>query len=307
MASLKGTRINSPVALFVALGCACLLCACSATSSSAQHDKLSVVAAESPWGAIAQAVGGPYVHVQSLIQNPNSDPHEFTANASNAAAVSTASVVIQNGLGYDAFMAQLLSTGATGPRSVITAAQVLNVSGPGANPHLWYAIERVPQMARAMAKAFAQHDPAHVQYFSASATAFDESLAPLIHVIHQIATQKGGTPVGETERIAGYLLQEAALHVVTPIGFALSIESGTSPNASDTVAMNKLLTSHGIDVLLYNQQTVSPTTQAVSNEAAAHHIAIVGVTETVQPIHTSYVAWQRNQVQELARALGVHQ
>ena len=43
----------------------------------------------------------------------------------DAAAVARAQVVVENGLGYDAYMDQLRSTGAVGPRRTVVAAEVL--------------------------------------------------------------------------------------------------------------------------------------------------------------------------------------
>jgi zinc/manganese transport system substrate-binding protein len=264
-----------------------------------------VVAAESPWGAVAQAVGGQYVHVTSLLSNPNSDPHEYTASASSAAAVSQAAVVVDNGLNYDTFMQQLLSTGSTGQRTVVNAADVLNVHGAEANPHLWYAVERVPEIAHALAQAFAAHDPLHRSQYLAQAAAFDAALAPLTSAIQSIKNQKAGAPVGETERVAGYLLQEAGLKVVTPLGFALSIEGGSSPNAADTVAMSAAIENKSIEALVNNIQTMSPTTQGLQQEAEAKRIPVVAVSEIVEPVGASYISWQHHQIAALETALGV--
>ena len=292
------------VASITVVGLAMILTSCGAPSTSA-GGKLRVVAAESPWGAVAKAVGGPYVSVVSLISNPNTDPHEYSASAPSAAAVAEASVVVENGLGYDSFMTQLLSTGSTGPRTVVTASQVLGVSGSDANPHLWYAIEKVPQMAEALARAFSQRDPRHRAAYLSQAARFDASLDPIISVIHQIAAKRSGAPVGETERVAGYLLTEAGLDVVSPPGFSMSIESGSSPSAGDTASMTSLLDHRGIDALVYNLQTESPTTQAVRGQASASRIPVVGVTETVEPVGASFASWQLRQVDSLSRALGV--
>lgn len=281
-----------------------VLAGCGTTNSN-HASTLDVVAAESPWGAVASAVGGPFVSVDDLVAKPNVDPHEFTATAADAAAVAQASVVVDNGAGYDDFMNQLLSTDAPGPRTVITAANVLDATGPDVNPHLWYAIEKVPLMAHALAEAFSSHDPAHRSQYFANARAFDESLRPIDTTIATIRTQRFGAPVGETERVAGYLLDEAGLNVVTPISFALSVESGTSPSAAATAEMTNALAKHAIDALVYNVQTQSPLTQSVRSQAHQANVPVVGVSEVVEPLGASFVSWQQRQINELAQALGV--
>ena len=78
---------------------------------------MSVVAAENFWGNIAAQIGGDRVKVTSIITNPAADPHLYESNAANAAAVASAQVVIENGLGYDTFMSDLLGSSGAHPWS----------------------------------------------------------------------------------------------------------------------------------------------------------------------------------------------
>jgi len=283
-----------------------LLGACTTTATSSfSHGRLRVVAAESPWGAVARAVGGDDVEVVSVIKDANVDPHEYTPTAWAAAQVALAAVVIDNGLGYDDFITQLLSTGAAHQRRTVTAADVLGISGPDANPHLWYMVERVPKVARAMADAFSAADPAHRADYRANLVAFDASLAPLDATLSAIRSERPGAPVAQTERVAGYLLAEAGLDVVSPAGFATSIEQGHEPNAADTQAMGTLLRGGGVEVLINNIQTTSAVTTAAVNDARSAGVPVVGFSEIVEPSSASYVVWQQRQLDALARALGV--
>ena len=278
------------------------LMACS-TPSAVAGGHLSVVAGESPWGAVARAIGGNEVHVVSILSNPATDPHEYTPTAAVAAEVATADVVIENGLGYDAFLSGLVATGAAHARSVLIAAQVLGVSGPDANPHLWYAIQRVPVMARAIAAAFVAADPARASTYRENLSTFLTSLQPLDAQITDIAQHHGGAKVAQTERVAGYLLAEAHLDVVSPLGYSLAIESGQEPNAADTETMTKLLTPGQLAAVIFNTQTQSKATDLVQTQAKAASIPLVPVSEIVEPVGASYVAWQGRQLQELSAAL----
>ena len=77
--------------------------------AQAKSQTLAVVAAESVYGDIAEQIGGADVAVTSILDDPNADPHLYEPGTSNALAVAKAKVVIQNGLGYDAFMSRLES------------------------------------------------------------------------------------------------------------------------------------------------------------------------------------------------------
>jgi len=264
---------------------------------------VQVVAAENFWGNIAAQIGGNKVKVTSIISDPNADPHLYESDAHDAIAIATADIVITNGLGYDDFMDKLLSASPNSNRQVISAASVLGVTGSNPNPHLWYNTPKVPQMAAAIELAMAKQHPADKDQFEKNLATFDASLKPITNTIAQIKLRYSGEPVAYTERVPGYLLANAGLDVVTPPGFASSIEDGVDPSPSDTAAMDNLMTSHGVKVLLYNAQTVSPVTQHVRDLATANGIPVIGVTETLPAGESSYQSWQLDQVDALQGAL----
>src|SRR5438093_13679246 len=113
-----------------------LLAGCGGSAS--KSGRLNVVAAENVYGNIAAQIGGHHVSVTSILTSPNADPHLFEPGFSNGLAVTEAKVVLQSGLGYDAFMTKLENAAPSSGRIVVTIADVLGVHGKDANPHLWY-------------------------------------------------------------------------------------------------------------------------------------------------------------------------
>ena len=95
----------------------------------------------------------------------------------------------------------------------------------------------------------------------------------------------------------------ADLAVKTPEGFARAIEDGEDPGPADTLAMEQLLTKRRVDVLLYNVQTVTPVTTEIRALAQKHHIAVVGVSETMPTSDHTYQKWQLAQLTALFQAL----
>src|SRR5437870_5372873 len=81
------------------------LAACG--SSTPATGRLPVVAAENVYGNIAAQIGGAHVAVTSIVTSPTADPHLFQPGTSTGLAVARASLVIENGLGYDAFITKL--------------------------------------------------------------------------------------------------------------------------------------------------------------------------------------------------------
>jgi len=268
------------------------------------NGKLQVVAAENFWGDIASQIGGSHVQVTSIITNPNADPHLYESDAHDAAVVASARVVIENGLGYDDFIDKLLAASPNSRRRVISAQKVLNVTGSDPNPHLWYDTPKVPLVAAAIEQQYAAADPAHASIYAANLATFDASLQPIDAIVATIKQKYAGAPVAYTERVPGYLLAGAGLSIKTPPGFASAIEDGNEPSPADTAAMDKLMTGHGIKVLLYNAQTTSAVTEQVKALARAAGIPVIGVTETLPAGQPTYQAWQLSQAKALLSALG---
>jgi zinc/manganese transport system substrate-binding protein len=289
-----------PLLLIVVIGIF-LLAKPNSQSSSGQAG-LRVVAAENFWGNIASQLGGSHVQVTSIITDPNTDPHLYESNAKNAAAVSSAQVVIVNGLGYDDFMGKLLGASNNSNRQVLTAAQILG-EPEGSNQHLWYDIPRVNLVAAKIADSYIAKDPSHKSDYQHNLTVFDQSLQPLLQKIGQIKQQYSNTPVAYTEPVPGYLLHDANLTIKTPEGFAKSIEDGDEPSPSDTQAMDALMTGKQVKVLLYNAQATSPVTEHAKSLASQGGIPVIGVTETLPPGQPTYQAWQLDQLDKLVKAL----
>lgn len=277
-----------------------LLSACG--SSTGAGGKLDVVAAENTYGDIASQIGGSHVSVTSILTSPTADPHLFEPGTSTGLAVAGAKVVLQNGLGYDAFMTRLENAAPSKNRVVVTMADVLGIHGKDANPHLWYDEPRLDRIATAISAAFARADPSHAAAYRSGLHRFEHSLAPLRHEVATIRARFGGAPVAYTEPVPGYLVAAAGLRNLAPDSFTRLIEEGTEPSASAFAAMSTLVSDHRIRVLLYNSQAVSPITARLRAAAQNTGIPVVPVSETLPP-HLTFQQWQLGQARALAAAL----
>lgn len=284
-----------------AAGCALLLAACGGPPDPTKGARVvNVVAAEDVWADVATQVGGAHAHVHSLINDPNADPHLFSADARAAGRVSRANVAIVNGLGYDDFARKLLDAAPSDRRRVLTIADVLGASG---NPHLWYDAPALPRVARAIAGALAAADPRDAALFRAGAERFIHSLRPLQSAIAAIRARHRGAPVAYTERVAGYLLAAAGLRVLTPTGFTQAIEDGTEPSPGDAQRMYDLVGKGRVRALVYNAQATTTATQRLRALAARAGVPVVAVTETL-PRGERFQTWQARQARALLEALG---
>ena len=276
-----------------------LLAGCGSSSKSG---RLDVVAAENVYGNIASQIGGPHVSVTSILKSPNADPHLFEPGTSSGLALAGAKVVLENGLGYDAFMTKLEDAAPSRSRTVVTMADVLGVHGKDANPHLWYRIGGLDQIAGAIAAALERADPRNRRAYRAGLSRFARSLLPLEREIGTIHNGFGGTAVAYTEPVPGYLVAAAGLRNLAPTSFTRAIEDGTEPPPAAVSAMDELIAKHRIRALLYNSQAVSPITGQLRDAARAAGIPVVPVSETL-PAGRTFQQWQLDQARALAAAL----
>jgi zinc/manganese transport system substrate-binding protein len=271
--------------------------------SGPKNGKLPVVASTNVYGDIARQIGGPHVDVTSVLTDPNADPHLFEPGTESGLAVSRARVVIENGLGYDAFMSRLIEATPNDERHVVTISDALGVHGTDANPHLWYDVPALGTIATAIERTLARADPAHADAYRRGRRRFVVSLRPLRRAVAAMRSSHGGAPVAYTEPVPAYLISAAGLRNLAPSSFTRPIEEGTEPSPAAVSALNELVAKRRVEALLYNKQAVSPITRRIRAAATGAGVPVVGVTETL-PARLTFQDWQLQQVQDLARALG---
>ncbi len=264
--------------------------------------KLTVVAAENFYGDIAKQIGGTDVAVTSILSNPNADPHLFQPGTNSGLTVATADVVIQNGLGYDAFMQKLENAAPSNHRIVVTISDALGFRDADANPHLWYDVSKLGAIASAIASGLERSDPGHAAAYRIGLARFDASLRPLEREIARIKVRFAGEPVAYTEPVPGYLLAAAGLRNLAPASFTRAIENGSEPSPQDVAQMTALMAKKQVKVLLYNSQAVSTITSRIRAVAAQAGIPVVGMSETMPPKLT-FQSWLLAETQSLRKAL----
>ena len=276
-------------------------CSGSATDSTTPSSTINVVAAENFYGDIAKQIGGSHVSVTSIISNPNVDPHEYESSVKTAIQVSQAQLVIENGGGYDDWIDKLLSGSPNSNRLTLTAFDIAQVKLPE-NEHVWYSIDNAATIAQAITSDLKKLDPGDAATFENNFQMFKQSLQPVQQKIAEIKSKYAGTPVGLTETIYLYQAVPLGLNVLTPFEFQKAMAEGNEPPADTVVTAENQITHHQIKVLIFNEQTITPSTTKLENDARAQNIAIVPVTETMSPGKT-YQTWMLDQLNVLEQAL----
>ena len=293
----------------LALGLAALLLLAAAGCGSdggSTDGKIGVVAGENFYGDLVSRIGGDLVSVTSILSDPAVDPHTYESSPRNAQAVADAVLVVKNGLGYDAFLDRLLAASPRSDRKVIDVGELLGLAD-GVNPHVWYDPATMPKVARAAADALEELAPSSKTAIEANLKTYLDSFAPLTATIAGLAARHPGTAVAYTEAVPGYLVAALGFEVLTPAGFARSVEAGTDPAPSDVAALSDLLAGRKVKLLLYNSQATSPVTESIKTLAGQSGVPVVGVSETM-PVGTGgFVDWQLAQLDAIESALGASQ
>lgn len=264
---------------------------------------IDAVGAENEYADVLTQIGGRYVHVQSILNNPNTDPHTFESSPKVAEEVSSAQLIVQNGVGYDSFMNKIEQASTTPGRKVIVAQNVLGLPDSTPNPHLWYSPKTMPAVAGAMERALAAIQPAHASYFESNLSRFDSSLDPWLNAIKQFRSSHPDVRAATTEPVADYLLEAMGIHISTPWRFQADIMNGVDPAPQDITTEQDLFSGRRVQVFCYNQQVVDSLTISMRQRALHDGVPVVGVYETMPTPGFDYQSWMLAEVRAVSTAV----
>jgi zinc/manganese transport system substrate-binding protein len=297
-------RASSVTALAAALALAAVLAGCANNAKgNAGAGVINAVGAENEYADVLSQIGGRYVHVSSILNNPNTDPHTFESSPSVAAEVSAAQLIVQNGAGYDTFMNTIESASPSSTRKVIVVQKLLGLPTDTPNPHLWYDPKTMPAAARAMATALEKLQPAHAAYFESNLETFLASLDPWNQAVAAFKDKYKNVTVATTEPVADYLLTAMGIDNLTPWQFQADIMNGVDPPPQDVSLENGFFSSRTVKVFCYNQQVVDPLTTSIRLLALNDGVPVVGVYETMPTPGYDYQSWMLAEVNAIQKAV----
>lgn len=262
---------------------------------------IPIVAAENFYGEIAQQLGGPYVEVTTILNNPQQDPHLFSANPATAKAIANAKYIVFNGLDYDNWILPLISSAQNNDLHLIDVAK-LNDKQSGDNPHIWYNPKNMATYANYLTGQLSLSDNTHASYFHDQLQIFLKDYQTLWDKIQRLKKTHQGAAIIATEPVFNDMAQLIGLQVQA-LDFQLSVMNGTEPSLSAIKNFENLLNNRQVKLLIYNNQVFNLTTQRMRQLAEKNGIPTLGVSET-QPIGQSYFGWMHSQLDQLAKALG---
>lgn len=268
--------------------------------SHAKQRPIRVVTSLNFYGEVAQSVAGKYGEVTSFINNEAVDTHDFQPSTKQAQELAKANVVVENGLGYDAWLPQMVKA-TEGDQTVINVGRSVAHKQPGDNEHVWYEPQTMGRLALTLADRYSQLDPAHADYYHRRARQYQASLAPLNQTIREAKAnvQSHRRQVLVSEPVFDYALHNLGYEIANP-KFAKAVEDGNDPSPQEIKGMQDDLQHGRVAFFVNNRQETSATVRTMLQLANQHDVPVLNVTET-KPAQQTYVQWMQHQYEALIR------
>ena len=266
------------------------------------HKKIiNVVAAENFYGNVAYLIAGDYANVKSIITNVHADPHLFTTSTKTAMIVQNADVIIFNGADYDPWIKPFINV-KNNKVTTVDVSSLVNAQS-GDNPHIWYQPQTFVMLAKKLTEIFSAIAPKHEKTFRLNLKTFLQRYQSIDTLIHSIKSKYQGTKVTATEPIFGYMAEALGL-VMMGQKFQWVMMNDAEPTPKMLIHYQRLLTDKQVNVLFHNKQVQGNTSDALLKLAKAHHIPIVGITESM-PKGNNVITWLKTILEETKKALAL--
>ena len=248
---------------------------------------IQVVAAESVWGEVAAQIGGPQVHVTSLVGGGGAaaaaDPQAFQPSPADTKAIAGAQVFILNGAGLDPWANQAAAADPGVGRLDINVGNNVGVN-PGQDPYLWFDSDYVNAAVQQIEQDFTQLRPASAAYFAQQVAAFEQSAAATEETMAgMIKQQYAGKTVGACPGMARL--------VATALGLKPEVVTAAQIKAKQVKA------------LLCDAQAADPSDAPLLQAAGTAKIPVVQLSQTLSPAGTTFQAWLTAQLNAIDQAL----
>ncbi|MBW3091392.1 zinc ABC transporter substrate-binding protein [Bifidobacterium sp. 82T10] len=305
--NIRGSRIGRAVAgalaalmLVAAAGCGTSNAATTPTQTPQQEEPtgpIAVVASINQWGSLAKQIGGDDVSVTSILRSTGVDAHDFEPKTSDVAKLSKATIVVANGAGYDSW-----ATKSVGKNTVIVSAAQTVGAMEGDNPHLWFSKDARNGMAQELVNAFSKALPSKKKDFTKRYKEWQEQEKTVEEKMKEFSSANADATYAATEAVAYYLMSDMGFEDKTPKGYASSAAAEGEAAPADLQEFQKLLESHGVDLLVNNTQEASDATNMITGTAGRADVPIVDVSEQMPSDAASLTDW----IDSLVDAIAAH-
>jgi zinc/manganese transport system substrate-binding protein len=232
-------------------------------STAASGQRIGVVATFSILGDLVRNVGGDRVAVRTLV-GPGGDAHTFEPSPTDSVALSEASLVFENGLGFEPWFDELYaSSGSKATRVVVTErvepikaadgdehAEGAQPERDEADPHVWSDAGNAIRMVEAIRDALAKADAANAETYAANAERY---LAELKALDDFIVAETNKLPAERRKLVTihdtfGYFAKRYGYQIVGTALGSISTEAA-DPSAGELAKLIEQIKAAGVPAI----------------------------------------------------------
>ena len=155
-----------------------------------------------------------------------------------------------------------------------------------------------------IARSLAWKDPVALEYLAQRSIDWRHAREPYDAAIRAVKQKTAGKRYVATESVFDLLAADVGLTNVTPAGYRNASANESEPSPGDVNDVQKLLRDEQVDVLVFNAQTSGAIPEQLRRAAEDGGVPVVDVTESIPPGQPGFIAWQVDQLERLAKALG---
>lgn len=268
---------------------------------------VKVLATTNVWGDIAKHLGGDWVEVTVILDDPMQDPHSYEASARDQLAVNDAELIVMNGGGYDEFMTAMIQAAdeAKVVQMAVPEAESTGESDVHAhshdNEHVWYDFDAVDEFSQNFVAALTDLRPESFTDVNKNYDSFKLELDNLQTRLEGLAGHSLGLGVLATEGVGNLLLEHAGFENLTPEALADAIEEETEVPPSALAKAETLIKNNLVAILVTNAQVEDQVSERLRKLAETEGVPVVQLSELIPDAGMNYFDWMNqvlDQVQE---------
>lgn len=270
---------------------------------------VKVLASTSVWGDIAKQLGGDWVEVTVILDDPMQDPHSYEASARDQLAVNDAELIVMNGGGYDDFMTALIQASedvkivqVAVPEAESTGESDVHAHSHD-NEHVWYDFDAVGEFSENFVAALTDIRPEAFTDVNKNFDTFKVELDNLQVRLEGLAGHSLGLSVVATEGVGNLLLEHAGFENLTPEALADSIEEETEVPPAALAETETLIKNNLVSILITNLQVEDQVSERLRKLAEAEGIPVVQLSELIPEAGLNYFDWMNQVIDQIQEAV----
>lgn len=286
-------RITKSIAL-----AASLLLITSACSSEPEAPAADVIATTTVWADITKSIAGDKLTVESLLTNPNQDPHSYEATPRDQLKINKAKLIIAACNETDSFIKQLVDAN--------TNLLCLDTEVDGNdNPHLWYNLSRTRSAVLSIRQELVRVSPSDETYFNDNFQTFVTEIESLIDKASNPTFNNGlekNPSFVALENVGNDLLQLMGLKDLTPASVIQAGLNETDLSPQEMQEAKAAIQQAGAFTINTSQWATQENDIYEWIPANAPNTIRIGFAEQL-PTQMSYLDWMSENIKQVTDKL----